>query len=518
MNRKEKWFLVFVCLTIFVHRSFILAHSRLTFYSDDAIYASLARFFYEGNFAKAFHPTWPPLYPLLSSLTFLLIGSWEKALQLTSVIACALTPVPLYLIGRHFFGQKVLAIFTFTLPFASMFVDYSLQPLSDMLATLLILFCFAFTLELINKPSFKNAVFSGVFFGLTFLTRSEGYLLFLATLIFLTLVSVTYLIKRRPPKTLVVSIGVLIASFFVVASPYLIATRVQLDRWSLSHKFAAQMKQWRAFEIKKGDRVWSQEIVSIKEPKYSSDFFVGGAEHVLEYSDWFAWWFLQKARTWSGVFVKFFPPFAWPFMLLGILRIFTRKHGKKLAYLAILLATAIPLTIFGTPLADIRYLLWTIPIFALFSLLGVTTIFKSHLLQIVFGLALLMSLFEVENLVRPKAFANSFSDNHERPEIVLAGEWVAKNSSGNEPRVLMRHEGVEFYSDGITVYTPEGLPIPEVINYSKDNKVEFVVAWSDELHGDNNLSPLLAGGNDRGLDLEQSFSLEGRTLLIYGLD
>ena len=70
----------------------------------------------------------------------------------------------------------------------------------------------------------------------------------------------------------------------------------------------------------------------------------------------------------------------------------------------------------------------------------------------------------------------------------MAGEWLAKNSKVSEPKIMMRHEGVEFYSDGFTVYTPQGLTIPQTTEYAKKNRVDYLVAWTEELSDDQDFS------------------------------
>src|SRR3989338_3598500 len=71
-------------------RSMALSMASFDFWSDDAIYVSMARYLLEGDFKKIFHPMWPPFYPIATSFIFLFIRSWAYASRIVSLLTGSL--------------------------------------------------------------------------------------------------------------------------------------------------------------------------------------------------------------------------------------------------------------------------------------------------------------------------------------------------------------------------------------------------------------------------------------------
>lgn len=88
--------LILVFLIIFLPRLWILLNSSYTFYSDDAIYATLANSWRTGAWQYVFHPFWPPLYPAISALFLSPVSYFEIALRQTSIIFGTAVIIPLF--------------------------------------------------------------------------------------------------------------------------------------------------------------------------------------------------------------------------------------------------------------------------------------------------------------------------------------------------------------------------------------------------------------------------------------
>ena len=78
------------------------------FYSDSAVYASLARRVYEGDFFGGIHPIWNPGLPFAMVPFYALLGGWEKAQVAVSMTAVILLiPVMFWWLGKV---DKALAL------------------------------------------------------------------------------------------------------------------------------------------------------------------------------------------------------------------------------------------------------------------------------------------------------------------------------------------------------------------------------------------------------------------------
>jgi len=472
-------------LVAFIYRLIILSNSNITFFSDDAIYAILARFFANGDVYHAIHPTWPPLYPLLAAIFHLVSSRWETALQLVSTVAGSLLPIPLYMVAKKYLDQKSTATFAILTSFFDPLITESLMPLSDMLSSLLTI-CFIFTIFFyLSRPNKKLIILAAVFNGLIYLTRSEGFMFFSLTSAFLVMFHV--LSKRK----LIAFVGFFVFTFLLITSPYTVTMSQRFHKISFTQKASAQIKQGRSFELRKNGTTWSQVVVSVKDPNYSSDYFTGGLGHVLEYGDWYWWWFLEKGEKWINLYWKLFPVWASVFLFIGIIKSFKKKYFWSIVYIIFISTISILATIFATPSTEIRYLLWLFPILIFFFSKGVYETAKYARLKkfsflIVGMLLLFLPTFSTQQILHPIAFAHNFTQRHFRPEILLAKEYIKNDTDKKSPKIMMRHEALEFYVEGTTIYTPE-VPIEEIIEYARKNDVDYLISWTFELANDKEL-------------------------------
>ena len=75
--------------------------------SDGVVYLRAAGEFYRGDIAAGLSSVYPPGYPLLVAAVYPLIGEWELAGQLVSLLFGVLVLFPLYWIFAELFGEKV---------------------------------------------------------------------------------------------------------------------------------------------------------------------------------------------------------------------------------------------------------------------------------------------------------------------------------------------------------------------------------------------------------------------------
>lgn len=514
----------------FLFHLIILTNSSITFFSDDAIYASLAKFFSEGNFAKAFHPTWPPLFPALSALVYFFIQDWEISLRVISMMAGVLIIIPLFFFIKQNLSTHHALLFSLSITFFYPLLNFSLLPLSDSLSMLMIVWAIVVISSCFN--SFKKIFIGGVLTGFIFLTRSEGAMffhLFLSLIAFYLIIHI--FLKKKLELINLAGIPIFVIAFLLIISPYAIATRNQLGYWTLSQKFSAQIKQNHAFALRDGT-AWAQEVTSIKSPNYKSEYFRNGTTYLLDRFDYFARLFNQKVASWKDIFLSFFP--SWSVLLIGvgILNIFRKKLFWTIFFIIFLFIIAIPATIFTTPIADVRYLLWIFPFLIYFFYLGLITsltilleiskikltrFLKLAIILLPFIASLTLPSFYLEGFIHPLIYARTITKVHNRSELKDTAKWINENSQKSNPKIMMRHEMLEFYANGETIYLPQ-TSLEEVVSYAKKNKVDYLVAWKRELIGENDLTPLFDSNFQHPM-LERVYSIQTKDgpLIIYSL-
>lgn len=510
--------LISIFLFLLLIRLLMVFGSVYTFYSDDAIYAFMANSWRIGAWQYVFHPFWPPLYPVISAFFLLFTSNFENASRLVSIIFGTAIVMPLFFLLRETTSKIEAIFFIISLSLFTTLITLSLLPLSDSLSIFLIISgivstFFAF-IHLSDNLGKKFLLLSAFIFGLTYLTRSEGTMFFFLTLIYLISIGI---FKYRT-KQFFLSILYFVIIFFITISPYLIAVKWQIGEWSLSQKFSAQIQQGHAFSLNKRGTTWAQEIYSARTPNLKSPYFKNGTGYLIDHLSYFLHSYPQKQFQWQTVFLTVFPIWIIPFILIGATYLLNKKYIWSVVYLIFMLITAVPITIFSTAEHDIRYLSWTIPIFLYLFILGIKKIIhNSYVTVLLFIFAvILFPGTSIDNLFNPERVAINFSKFENKDELKEAGIWIKANSSHPNPKIMMRHEGVEYYSGGQTIYTPQ-ISYNELIEYTKRNKVDYIVAWDEELAADKNLMELLDDKIEHpGLQKVHSFKGHGK-IIIYKL-
>lgn len=512
----------------FFYRLFIILNSKVTFYSDDAIYATLARFALEGNWSKFFHPTWPPLYPFATAIAYLIFGNWEFSARFISAIAGSIILIPVFILSKDILSKTVRILLIISVGAILPLVKLSSLPFSDVLAALLIICALTSVFTFFQQTSkLKPLLWAGIFLGLVTLTRAEGTMFFGLTLAFLlifwTIQTILAAWKSKFSLKLFLPLFTFILVYLITVSPYAIAMRIKLGEWTLSQKFSNQVQQGHSFALKNGT-TWIQEVDSISSPNYKSPYFRNGLSYVLDNFDYFRWWFWQKLAIWKMVFAANFPSYVIILFALGLLKLFQKRNFWSLNYLLWVLAWAIPVTIFSTPLADIRYLLWTSIIFTFLYYLSLDQLAKfftkNSLIKIIlpclgFALSLTWPLFSVPSTLQPLQIATSITKDYYFPEIIEASSWINQNS--DKPKIMMRHEGIEFLTRGQTIYLPQA-DYAQTIDYSRKHSVDYLIAWDQELGGDKYLSNLFQE-DFTSSELEKVYQIRNKrtNLVIYTL-
>lgn len=167
--------------------------------TDNAIYALLAERFLEGDFTRAFHPYWNAGFAIASIPFYLWLGNWEGAQIIISIVSVLSLSVILYFILRKY--SEAIAVLTSMLFIFLGTVDSFTMVWGITEPFYLLLFWPAvyFSWKSLNSEELRNCIFTGVFIGLVYFTRTEAIYLLAALLL---LLAAKHLTLRRKAASL----------------------------------------------------------------------------------------------------------------------------------------------------------------------------------------------------------------------------------------------------------------------------------------------------------------------------
>lgn len=206
---------------------------------DEPDYLTLARNLATGRgFLVAGHPElhYAPLFPLVASLFYRLLGNLKAASDAVYVLAGAALIVPFFALARRLFGGRVALAASLLLALCPA-LNASVLYWGTMTEPLYLLCVFAglwLTWVAAESGRVGPAIAAGAGFALAYLTRPEGS--FYAALGALALaVGVVARRQARSGKAWLAMGGYLLAAL-LVAMPYLVYIHAQTGRWMVSGK------------------------------------------------------------------------------------------------------------------------------------------------------------------------------------------------------------------------------------------------------------------------------------------
>ncbi len=198
---------------------------------DGAFIATLARDISSGE--SFFRPINPPFYSYLIAVASSMVNDFELAGRWVSVFLGSGLLVLIYIMGRYFFDHKVGLIAMFLAALEPSLIYYSYTVLSE--TTYLFIFLSALILSflLLKNKNILLAVFTGLIWGVAFLTRQEGavYLGIVMLLFFSGMVTKKIQLIRGWMVLLFLLVGFTCAAF-----PYLQFIKETTGSWALSDK------------------------------------------------------------------------------------------------------------------------------------------------------------------------------------------------------------------------------------------------------------------------------------------
>ncbi|MCI0651498.1 MAG: glycosyltransferase family 39 protein [Planctomycetes bacterium] len=229
----------FVLLALFVRALLLLFVPSVPY--TDAIYFDFesARSFAAGDFLGGFRHWVPPLYPLLVSVPYRLLGDMEQAVHVVGVLLGALTVLPAAGIAHAFAGRGagwIAALFLALHPYHARISVYGSSHAPYVLFLAIALYL---ALRLLAEPSVRRAAQFAAAAAAAYWIRQEATALVLFACAAIVAPCAVLLLRGRPAPALRSRVGtacVALVVFGLLISPIAYGTYVETGRWVLSSK------------------------------------------------------------------------------------------------------------------------------------------------------------------------------------------------------------------------------------------------------------------------------------------
>src|SRR3989344_2130823 len=194
MNKDYKWIMLLIMLFSFLKvllSSFINSPSIL---SDEYLYLKSAESLFS-NLSYSVHgipfSSYPPLYPILISLSFVFSNSHTSFFvsQLFNAIFSSLIIIPADLISKEFLVSEKSLLVSIVVGLLPMNFVFSSFIMSENIFYTLFLFSIYFLYNSFKHLGYKYDIMAGLFIGLSFLSRFAG-----VSLVFITILMTFYIL------------------------------------------------------------------------------------------------------------------------------------------------------------------------------------------------------------------------------------------------------------------------------------------------------------------------------------
>lgn len=412
------------------------------------------------------------LYPVLIALTNLFISDLETAGRITSVIAGSLLVVPLYFLGKAVFSRKVAVSAALICIVWPSLVASSCEVITQATHTTLQLSAVFFLWRAFKIPSALNGSLAGIFMGLTFLTRPEGILLFVALPLALCIVNFPELRRQR---ALTASYC---GSFLILFLLNLLLVHHVTGEWQLSAKTDSALNDALGYYLNIPDL----NYIPGYEPKGYLDILRDHPGFIFKNT------ILNLKKTWETML----PPLLWLFFTVGLFSGgFNRERNTIRLFLIATFAPVSVLIVFYYISAG--YVEAYMPIMFLFAAYGFTTLEaklkekisarlppeKLQLLQrtpLLLTAAFVYAAVTFAPQIRKDISDAEYlpeTDNFRRDEKHIG---LLLKDSLPPGKIMTRWARIAFYAEREWVNIPAGTTYEEIIRLARSSGVRFFIA------------------------------------------
>jgi 4-amino-4-deoxy-L-arabinose transferase-like glycosyltransferase len=457
-SRKAFWLIFALCLGARVYlffNSFLIARDAVT-------YAAMARAFLGGDLSEAVQHITPPLYPLLMGFGKQILGDYEAAGKIVSLLAGTLTFFPLYWLGQRIFDRKTLLAGLFFFSVHPYLVRYSVEVLSESTFIFFSVLGLWLLWEGWQENRYGSLSLAGVFLGLSCLTRAQGFIWIGVLVILPILFSLQGQRIEIDKRGLWMPSLIVLFFFFVTISPYACVVKQVTGEWTV--------RPGGAGAIVKGTGLLGNESI------------LGTTMTLLGHP----WMLLKKLLLNLALFVWFLPAtYHYPLVFFLAIGLLAKRDEKTHLPGEVFLGVVCLVYILGHSLLypKVRYLLPIVPFALLWSGRGLP-VTASHIRAFCkrrlpgirfagsspFALVILLCLAAAVTL--PKTLKPQRQDKLDRKEV---GKKIASLSQ-RDFDILTADPRIGFYANAAKIRVlPEVGSYEELMEYVQRKSVDFIV-------------------------------------------
>ena len=229
-NDRYIWILLIISLSVRIYLSFF----TYVIQNDSVAFMQNARYFADGDFLSGLRHDYHPLYSFLMAVMYKVIPDMEISGTIVSVSFGTLTVIVFYLIGKSVFDRKISFVSSVILALHPYVVRFSVDIISESTYFFFFISALGFGFFAITKKRPVLFALTGICAAFAYLTRPEGIGIIIIVASWCALkdcVNIKVLWKEK-----LVSILVLVVSFFVFSMPYLIYIKNETGDWRLTKK------------------------------------------------------------------------------------------------------------------------------------------------------------------------------------------------------------------------------------------------------------------------------------------
>jgi hypothetical protein len=187
---------------------------------DGTLYVKMAKLFSDGKY-EGISNTYFTLYPLMLFFVQKFVGDWELSGRLISLILGTLTVIPIFLLGRSLYNERVgwlSAFFYITLP---NFLRFDTDVLRDPTYWFFLALTLWLTWEGLKKNRLLFMGLASISAGFGAITRVDGFILWGVLALYVAFCRT----PRIPIKRKALNVAILVIIFPILLSPILLSTK-----------------------------------------------------------------------------------------------------------------------------------------------------------------------------------------------------------------------------------------------------------------------------------------------------
>ena len=403
--------------------------------SDGVHYINAAKDFFAGRIFAGLSSVYPPGYPLLIASLYPLTHDWELSGQVWSLLCGVLLLVPLYILCRDIYGERVALVGCFLAAVSPYLARYSVHVRTESPFIFLSTVALVLFHRGIQQGSNSRFFYGSLIAGFAYLVRPEA-IGFLAIVPFV--LGLRWWIKRehRLPR-LLQTCALVLLGFSLFALPYIYYLSWETGHWgAISRKAGVTL----AISLKGSDLLDSGELQDSADLE-SLDFLDFVWNHPVLYGKKVAMDILPAVGTYFEALHYSYVPF----LLIGLFLVLRERFWQRKDFLLVSFAL---FYIVGLTLIYVkrRYSLQVVPVSLGWTALGMLwcwDYFKefpsARVSRILLPLAVLVFVAgTIPKTLKPISPEKSY--------VREAGRYLKELKGSGELRVLVFDDRISFYA------------------------------------------------------------------------